>query len=96
MTSHDPAAEAAKKVWTGFAGGMFTRNDPEYLALLAAAREMATPVQGLHTKWSNHGQLHPQAQEILNQLAPLIYSDADLGGRSVKCFINDEPETDVY
>ncbi|SLH92482.1 Uncharacterised protein [Mycobacteroides abscessus subsp. massiliense] len=44
----DPAIEVAKKCWTGFADGMFTRNDPEYLALLAAAREMAKSVQELH------------------------------------------------
>lgn len=44
----DPAIEVAKKCWTGFADGIFTRNDPEYLGLLAAAREMAKSVQELH------------------------------------------------
>lgn len=44
----DPSIEVAKKCWTGFADGMFTPNDPEFLALLTAAREMAKSVQELH------------------------------------------------
>lgn len=41
----DPSIEVAKKCWTGFADGMFTPNDPEFLALLTATREMAKSVQ---------------------------------------------------
>lgn len=44
----DPAAEVAKKTWTGFAGGTFTATDPEYLALLSAAREALAPVRDIH------------------------------------------------
>ncbi len=44
----DPAEDAAKRAWTGFAGGVFNRDDPEYRVLLDVARAVLDPIQKLH------------------------------------------------
>lgn len=87
MLSSDPAVEAAKKAWTGFAGGMFAATDPEYLGLLNAAREALKPLRAKHypvayvdrrrccvTCFDRHGK--PKLWPC--DIAPLIYPSEEL------------------
>lgn len=68
MSDRDPAVEAAQRAWTGFAGGMFTRSDPEYLGLLAAAREALAPLKGLHQQWLANAEHYKQNAETARSI----------------------------
>lgn len=45
---------------------------------VSAAREMARPIRELHDEWSSIGILPPEAWQILDQLAPLIFTSEEL------------------
>lgn len=78
----DPASEAAQKCWTGFSGGMFTQTDPEYLGLLAAAREALKPIRAEldHARdiASRGAAIERDFYDLVEALSSHVYTDEEL------------------
>lgn len=80
----DPAIEAAQRALDGMPMlGEASATQAALKALVldvgtAAAREMAKSVQELHDRWNAIGILPPEAWQILDQLAPLIFTAEEL------------------
>ena len=70
----DPAIEAAQRhVYT-----LPFESRLDGADLVAAAREALAPIRELHTLWDSEGFLPPEAWQILDQLAPLVYPEDEL------------------
>ena len=71
----DPAVEAAQRVCPA-------SDSPTSLTINRVAeygaREALKPIRELHGWWSSEGVLPPEAWQILDQLAPLIYTTEEL------------------
>lgn len=73
----DPAVEAAQRAWPW--GPVEETRIPPLVIAESAAREMAKSVQTVIEEWDSKGELHPQVNELLDQLAPLVYPSEELG-----------------
>lgn len=69
----DPAIEAAQRAWDNDQLSVWPSQNAE-----AGAREMAKPIRELHDRWNAIGILPPEAWQILDQLAPLIFTSEEL------------------
>ncbi|KRQ48026.1 MULTISPECIES: hypothetical protein [unclassified Mycobacteroides] len=72
----DPAIEAAQRAWGLLPERSYATREQ---VMNAAAREMAKSVQTVIEEWDSKGELHPQVNELLDQLAPLVYPSEELG-----------------
>lgn len=75
----DPSIDAAQRAWTAEGWGDGPLSMSEGHLAEAAAREMAKSVQTVIEEWDSKGELHPQVNELLDQLAPLVYPSEELG-----------------
>lgn len=77
----DPAVEAAQRAWrTATHGRKGDLPSSEMMTALVtgAAREMAKPIRELHEFWNSEAVLPPEAWQILDQLARLIFTSEEL------------------
>lgn len=82
----DPAIEAAQRSADAIEQKRRKRCAPRdrifapgaYPREVSAAREMAKPIRELHEYWSSEAVLPPEAWQILDQLAPLIFTSEEL------------------
>lgn len=78
----DPAISAARKVFTEYwpdQGDFEFNYSSEGRFGIEVAREMAKSIQTVIEEWDSKGELHPQVNELLDQLAPLVYPSGELG-----------------
>lgn len=69
----DPAVEAAQRAWDNDQLSCWPSQNAE-----AGAREMAKPIRELHDFWNSESVLPPEAWQILDQLARLIFTSEEL------------------
>lgn len=64
----DPAVDAARRAWD--------RNKVQsfHVQRVTAANEALAPIRELHAEWEAYGFLPPEAWQILDALAELIYA----------------------
>ena len=71
----DPAAEAAQRAHDNWD---WSDNQSVEVLVQAAAHEALKPIRQLHAYWYEERELPPEAWQILDALAPLIYTAEEL------------------